>query len=384
MSTPLSSHVQWLVASQKVTSSLLAGWPTADPFERIARTACQVAHADRTVVVVGEQGPHAFFSESLSAVRLPQKKLNLLRGEVRRSLDRLPQPLTHGTDLPSGPTLLLPLVAPRVDFGLLAMVRPPDALPFHADEVTAASAFARHATEVLAYLQEQREQQTELLQHDRGRIAANLHDLVIQQLFGMGLRLQSLTARVQPEDVAADLNGCVDQVDETIRAVRRSIFALRQPIASQVGLRSRILNVVNATPLPFEPSVHFTGPIDSAINEDIREELLISLGEMVTNVLRHAHASSAHIAVRADLQAQQAQLSVTDDGVGWNGVPLHGHGSANLLARALELGGCCEASMTDSGGTQVHWWVPLKSPAGVAHENTSASEPGREDRGLRA
>ena len=65
---------------------------------------------------------------------------------------------------------------------------------------------------------------------DRDRIACELHDLVIQRLFSVGLRLQSLV-RLVAEPGTDRLSTAISDLDQTIDDVRRTIFDLRPPYA---------------------------------------------------------------------------------------------------------------------------------------------------------
>lgn len=271
----------------------------------------------------------------------------------------LPSEVLDASGLPPGPALIAVVSAGERDFGILALVRAPGDPEFDLEEATCAQAFATRAAAMVAHLQALGTREARAVQNDRVRIAANLHDLVIQSLFGVGLRLQSLSTRIDSTEVAGDLENCVGQIDETILAVRRSIFALRQPVTDQLGLRSRILNVASAAPFGFEPTIHFNGPIDSAIPDSVHDDLLISLGEILANAMRHAGATAVDIAVSVDLEARVAELCVTDNGVGWKGEPRDGHGTGNLLRRAVALGGSCSFTAPLGKGTEVRWRASL-------------------------
>jgi signal transduction histidine kinase len=84
--------------------------------------------------------------------------------------------------------------------------------------------------------------------------------------------------------------------------------------------------------------------------------MLAVLREALSNVAKHAAASSA--CVEVSVEPDRAQLSVTDDGVG---IPEGGRrsGLANLAARAKDLGGTCTVAPADKQGTRVVWQVPL-------------------------
>jgi signal transduction histidine kinase len=103
------------------------------------------------------------------------------------------------------------------------------------------------------------------LVEDRERIAADLHDTVIQRLFATGLGLEA-SVRLAPPDVAGRIAQAVADLDETIRQIRSAIFALQVPRSSRRGLREQVLSLVAeaAASLGYEPHLHLDGPTTSA------------------------------------------------------------------------------------------------------------------------
>ena len=80
------------------------------------------------------------------------------------------------------------------------------------------------------------------LMEDRERIAADLHDTIVQRLFAAGLDLQ-VALQTITDPVASDrIHRAVDDLDETIRQIRTTVFALQAPQLAEQGLRSEILD----------------------------------------------------------------------------------------------------------------------------------------------
>jgi PAS domain S-box-containing protein len=190
---------------------------------------------------------------------------------------------------------------------------------------------------------------------DRERIARDLHDRTIQRLFAAGLTLQGAQARCEQEEVADRLSTVVDDLDDTIRELRSVIFGLHAR-AQDSGLRSEILRIVSdeRRVLGFEPQVRFDGLIDT-VSDAIATELLATLREALSNVARHAQASSVQVIVECD---DNVVLRVLDDGRGVPDNAVSGNGTRNLNARAVLLGGRCELSARPDGGTVFEWLVP--------------------------
>ena len=93
-----------------------------------------------------------------------------------------------------------------------------------------AAAFAGHAAVAMELARARADQITLAQAEDHDRIAGDLHDHVIQDLFALGMRMQGHAARTDPA-AAEQVNGYVDTVDEIIRKIRTSIFGLHQPRA---------------------------------------------------------------------------------------------------------------------------------------------------------
>ena len=193
---------------------------------------------------------------------------------------------------------------------------------------------------------------------ERERIARDLHDTVIQRLFATGMGLQSLVGRMEGSDLRERLQQAVDELDETIREIRITIFDLEARDAVKDGLRARVLSLVGeaTATLGFAPKVHMDGPLDAATDAATQEELLKTLREALSNVARHANASGVEVLLHA--ASGTITLRVADNGVGLAKDAQRGHGLDNMQARAESLGGVCDLSARRGGGTVVTWRVP--------------------------
>jgi PAS domain S-box-containing protein len=211
-------------------------------------------------------------------------------------------------------------------------------------------------------------QQVVALAEDRDRIARDLHDTVIQRLFAAGLSLHSLAGTVD-ERAQSRIETTVDDLDGTIRELRSAIFALRTPLAERPSLRARLLDVVAdaARPLGFEPRIEMVGAVDD-VPERIAEQVLPTVREALTNVAKHAEASTALVRLAVSEAMDELELVVADDGVGaarahGSASPqpheLAGNGMHNIACRAEAVGGSVEAGPTAEGGWRVIWCAPL-------------------------
>jgi signal transduction histidine kinase len=206
---------------------------------------------------------------------------------------------------------------------------------------------------------------------DRERIARDLHDTVIQRLFATGLSLQGVVARLPDDPVVAErLQTAVDDLDDTVRHIRTTIFELQQARLPGRSVRQEVLDLVGEARdgLGFEPLVRFDGPVDLGVPGDVADHLLAVVRESVANATRHAEAGWLEVRIR--VTENELVLEVEDDG---RGIPddraavadeedesgLEGHGLRNLRQRAERLGGSMEVLRPAAGGTLVVWRVPV-------------------------
>ncbi len=199
-----------------------------------------------------------------------------------------------------------------------------------------------------------------LLAEDHERIARDLHDTVIQELFALGMTLQATLGRITDDEVARRIDGSVVTLDKVIRSIRGLIFDIgdtRHQAAS--SLRAKLVEIAaSLTPsLGFEPTVSFRGPIDTAIPEAIHDHLAAVVREGLANVARHADATAASVSVA--IADHQVTVRVSDDGGGIPSSFGRRSGLANLLDRAVSVGGICEVTGDTEGGTLLRWAAPL-------------------------
>ena len=194
------------------------------------------------------------------------------------------------------------------------------------------------------------------LLEERNRLARDLHDSVIQRLFAVGLSLQATLMAQLPELADGQINLAIDELDETIREIRTTIFEItRYEDDDTVTLRGSILRVIDEIPAAaaLHVDVAFDGPLDSAVGPECREAAVMSLREMLSNVVRHAKASRAVVTVT--LRDQQLTMNVKDNGVGVADAPGRGRGTGNLMSRAHEFDGDFDLVPNPEGGSIATW-----------------------------
>lgn len=364
---------RWLEATAEITTALLSG---ADPGEvlcLIAQRARELARADVAVLALTSADGRSLIFEVVDG-----KHSDRLRGTVVSTSDslagevyttgkavvvedvtadpRVRGPLGEAADL--GPAMYVPLSSRERTIGVLAVTNCAGGRFFRARDVRLLEAFAGQAALALELAEAQRDSDRLAVFQDRDRIARDLHDLVIQRLFATGMLLEGASRLIVRPEALDRVRRAVDDLDETIREIRSTIFALQAPQhPDDVGVRSRILAVIDAvtTSLPFAPSVRLDGAIDSLVPDDVAEHLLATLREVLTNAVRHSGATTLDIEVEA---GQEVSLTVCDNGAGI-GDTTRRSGLCNIAHRAEELGGKCLVDSAPDAGTRITWRVPM-------------------------
>ena len=123
--------------------------------------------------------------------------------------------------------VVVPLVGSRQRRDVLVVSRAPGDRGFATGDVSTALTFAGHVSLALEVATRQRDQERIQLLEERARIARDLHDHVIQQLFAAGMTVQGVTASLGDGPQAELLDRVVDLVDDAVGQIRTSIFQLR-------------------------------------------------------------------------------------------------------------------------------------------------------------
>ena len=364
---------RWLSASAALTTKVLTD-DAQEPLSLVIEAALAAAeadfctlvkpHGDTEVIVATATGVLATdligrtapLTDSLAGEAIRTGQANLVT-----DYSALP-----GADrgLRVGPLMILPLADGHRARGALILGRLPDTTRFDEMDLKMAAAFASQAAIALELLESRQTLVDVARMQDRERIAADLHDQVIQDLFAVGMGLQSMMGSLinQPAQ-RARLDSHVDTIDTIIKNIRTLIFQLRRNPADIGGLKAAILDLVSrhTAQLGFSPTVRFVGPLDTAVDDTLAEDILAVVGEATSNCARHAHAT--RVAITAEL-SEMLTIEVVDNGRGIS-TPDHLSGLENLRRRAEKHHGTLDVTTPDSGGTRLLWTaqnVPVAHP----------------------
>ena len=374
----MSRHRQWLEAAASVSAMLLGNEPLGRPADVIAEHALVAGDADAATLFLcptGSSELRVAGSAGTSTSALDDHDLMATARSVGSagtgSADgtglgpafglTTPQAvLATGVSVSPGPggDLLVRVGTSARVAGVLWLRWSGDHLDrVHESTVGSAEAFAAQVSLVLEVAESQEDRARLAVFEDRDRIGRDLHDLVIQRLFAVGLTLENTSRLAADGRVADRISAAVDQLDVTIKDIRRTIFELGNPRRA-ADLRDEITETVAAVvpSLGFKPQVRTMGAVHSGVSDEVRAHLLAVLHEALSNVARHALASSVTVVLEV---SDQVVLTVADDGRGLRGAPA-GNGLRNMHERAEKLGGSCEISPAGDTGTRVVWQVPAR------------------------
>jgi signal transduction histidine kinase len=358
---------RWLAATAEITNLLLGEVQRTAALQLIARRARQVAEADSALVLLYDEDSDALRVEiadgagagELTGATLPaldsafapvvNERQHLVVEDLGKSA-AWPVPVSPGQ------AVLVPLTAGPALHGVLAVTYPATRSRHPEEDLPMLTTFAGQAALALERVRAQDERELIAVLEDRERIARDLHDVVIQRLFATGLQLQTAARLSVRPEVVDRVTASVSDLDTTIRDIRSAIFELRAP--ANAALRTELRTIVDAATasLGYPPALEISGPIDSAVPDQLRGDLIAVVQEALSNVVRHAHADR----VRVSVTATDGQLCVTvhDNGVGPAGIHERG-GLVNLRERAAAHGGALTVGAGDGGGTTIRWSAPL-------------------------
>ena len=260
-----------------------------------------------------------------------------------------------GATDPHGPTALLPISVGDDEVGVFAVAWAMDAETFVGNLVPPLAALAQQMGLALVAGRSQQDRSRLALLEDRDRIARDMHDHVIQRLFATGLSLQAAARLAQNPIVCTRLDEAVDELDAAIKDIRRTIFELHRETPTR-ELREEIVDLVRASTetLGFAPDLSIDGRL-GGFATDLEADLVAVVREGLSNVARHARASSVSVRVTSDAAIQ---VEVADDGVGVTPTAVES-GLDNLRKRAQARGGSLTVRQRTPHGTALVWEAPL-------------------------
>jgi signal transduction histidine kinase len=359
---------EWLEASSQITRQLLASGRATDAFDLIVRRARSVSDAWFSAIILldDEGSPKVVAADGVDADHVEQlwvdanvvkesaaRETPSVFGDMSEVLGGGWSPDAAVTATP-GRAVLAPLVSGDSVSGVLLIATRHEASTVEEDDLFAS--FANQAALALDLARAHEDREALVVYEDRERIARDLHDLVIQRLFATGMQLQGACRLAVRPEVRQRLTEAVADLDATIREIRATIFELHAN-PDTLSLRSQLVAVGHeyAPMLGFAPQVGFDGPLDTGVDAEAGEALLAVARDALSNVARHAEASSVRLDVV--VSADTVLLRVADDGVGIE-ERVQEKGLPNMRSRAEAVGGSLTVRSNTPRGTLLEWTVP--------------------------
>ncbi len=198
---------------------------------------------------------------------------------------------------------------------------------------------------------------------ERERIGRDLHDEIIQSIYGVGLGLEDCrrVIRQAPEKAEARLATAVETLNNAIRTIRGFIAGLEPKVLNggefKTALRSLALTSGDG---PSQFQINVDTATANRLTSAQATQLLHIAKEAMSNCLRHADTS--HIVVSLRPQAADIVLEVRDDGAGFNPETVNstGHGLRNMAARAREIGAELQIISAPGQGCRIVLTIPQR------------------------
>ena len=368
---------RWLGSLKEITEAILEGESDPDALLRlIARRTRELVDADLTTVATRAvsddelviriaDGAHA---EELLGMLVPVA--GSISGDVMRSGrpvtvadasadTRSFQPMVASGHM--GPATFAPIMLRGAPYGTLAVARLPGSLELTAEEIGLVESFTAQVSLAMEYSRLQRELQRLAVMDERERIATELHDGVIQELFAMGLNLQATVLTVSEPTAQERIEEVVSQLDGCIRDLRNYIFGLRPEALAGRQLHQALHDLAREFEQAAGVAVDFK--VDEAVTAELAgraADMLQLAREALSNVRRHAEASRCSI--KLSRKGGSAVLEIRDNGKGFDAATpaAEDHrGLRNLHRRVAAIGGKLDITSTPGKGTTVRAVVSI-------------------------
>ena len=420
---------RWMAVSQELTTLLLSGAEEDDALTLIAHRVREVAHADTAALVlpgvgqtwVCEIAAGAHSTDLIGAAFPPEgRALTTLIHRTGLTVDSLADAWgAHDLLVPEladfGPALYAPMIHRGRGVGVMLLLRAQGAAPFTARDLEIAELVAGQATMAFELADAQHAEEMATLLNERARIGRDLHDLAIQQLFATGMQISAArerlasSAQADLDAVCSVLSTALGAVDDSVGQIRSIVRSLRDR-DEEVGVIERLRREASLArnALGYAPSLllsvdgrglaqvdrdeedRLIASVDAAVAPDVADDMVAVVREGLSNVARHAHASSVTVDVKIEgVQPGSEQccgpgddeghasgdaepfrgspvveIVCRDDGVGVNPSVTRRSGTANMAERARRHGGSFvigprARSDGERRGTCFTWRVPL-------------------------
>ena len=208
-------------------------------------------------------------------------------------------------------------------------------------------------------------------ERERKRLAAGVHDEITQPLGILKMRLGELNRSELPADAAERLGPLEALVDQMIADTRSLMFDMSPPVLYELGLEAALEWLCEQVQAEHGITCVFNDDGQpKPLGDDARGLLFWDARELLANVVKHAHATTATVSIGR--RGNEVHVTVEDDGVGFDAARAEsrapGFGLFSIRERLTEFGGRMELRSARGKGTRV------TLVASLDHRPDSASE----------
>lgn len=205
-----------------------------------------------------------------------------------------------------------------------------------------------------------------LLADERSRIARDMHDGVMQNLFSLGMALDFMSHELKSStpDLAEQLSTLVDQVDETIQSIRQTIYKLRDSESdpNTVSLQQAVVTLAREyeSQTRIRPSIAISAQVSARVPHTAVADVVYLIKEALNNARRHGKPTA--VSVRASEEGPMIAIVIEDNGAGFDPSQLSaGHGLDNMRERAKLIGGRLKITSSPGAGTSIFLSLPSQT-----------------------
>ena len=367
-----------LIALHKASLELVKDVSLDHLLERIAKLACEQSDARYGALgVLDENGKLVkFITVGMTDVEIKQMAHppvgRGLIGELMNTETPLRIPVIQDHPRSSGfpenhPAMTsflgVPIRAGNVQLGQIYLTDKMDASEFTADDEKIIQMLAAYAAAAIQNARLHENTHRLAVLEERERIGMDLHDGIIQAIYGVGLSLESALHSFEedPEDARSRVHHSIETLNQAIRDLRAYILDLRPRQMGSEGLMSglqRLLSEFRANTLA---KVQVSGSENDI--KDLPQAHSIVLfhicQEALANIAKHSKAKQVDISLWTT--EERVLMEIHDNGRGFDMETMNafiGHGLANMQTRARTIGGDVDISSVVGEGTTVLAWVP--------------------------
>lgn len=372
-----------LIALHKASLELVKDVSLDHLLERIAKVACEQSDARYAALgVLDESGKLVKFisvgmtDDEIKLIAHPPVGKGLI-GELMDTEVPLRVPVIQEHPRSSGfpdyhPQMVsflgVPIRAANKQLGQIYLTGKIDAPEFTADDEKIIQMLAAYAAAAIQNARLHENTHRLAVLEERERIGMDLHDGIIQAIYGVGLSLESALHSFEddPQDAKTRVQRSIESLNQAIRDLRGYILDLRPRQMGNEGLMSGLNRLITEFRANTLANVQLTGTENDL--KDLPQShsmVLFHIGqEALANVAKHAKAKQVDVSLWST--DERVLMEIHDNGKGFEMEKMNasiGHGLANMQTRVRAVGGDVDISSIVDDGTTVLAWVPRHARA---------------------